>query len=987
MVRIKRGDSDMLYNKKSRVVSILLLIVILSSFFTTIISAQSKNSSNISEDNIESIALNLNNSFSEEERHPFVINRAASFETDSILVTISHDSSYDEFTVDYFSNYIQPDIEVEKIALVNPSQKEKESYHAILQFFIKNSNENKAIRLAESLSNHPNIVCTSLNYYFEAETENPNIPIDPNYTSDTKPFELIGAQDAWKTINEVNHVKVAVLDRGFPIHTDLEPNLNRDLEWDYEHNEKDTSDDNAIQHGTNVSGIIGAVWNLTGSAGMVRNIEIIPYQISTSATIISALEDCESNEIEILNMSVGLYAYQGAYYQPLEYALASFDGIIVCSAGNASVNTDLPYYCHYPSGYNSPCVLSIGSYDSEGEELGYFSNFGEQSVDIFAPGEGIKMLFGSDDGTSYSTPFVTATAAMLKSHFPEATNAEIIQAIKQGCEKPDWCEDLVQYGCLRVDNSISVLQDILDSRRTLDDGTYVIGTSGNSFFNLDISSASLSNLATCCTYESNGTASQKFEIEYHEVPNLDNYYTIKDVNSNKYLEAASGGLVTGAYVQQNQWTGNAEQKWDIVYSGNNEYHIINKANDLVIDYGLEQPINGHIATVETLDDTDYQCFRIVPASDTISEGTYQILIYDDQTKAYSVGKSLESGEYISLVTADDDDTTQLFYIDNDKGSYRIISMYSGKSFDLTNNMLSLDQNEQSLVDNTQYYQISETQLNGSDYTAKLSSFRTGKYLSKNIGNIYLSNPVSGTSQKVILKRVILGLDSAIGELGSADDYDKDIGTSGSSAVLSSISSNGRTTLRFSQDSDGFWSIEERTNDKVLDVVNGTVCFSAASSATASKWIINKLADDSLIIINYTTGKTLYNNSGALSMGNYIDDEEYRFYAYIKGDIDNDNEIDMVDLLMQRRYVAGDIVLNDTELYCGDIDCDGDIDATDILMLRQLIAGIIELRSGQTPNMNSFRITMQDLLTMSDEEFLCVMFGNIDYSSFSIVIFK
>ena len=58
-----------------------------------------------------------------------------------------------------------------------------------------------------------------------------------------------------------------------------------------------------------------------------------------------------------------------------------------------------------------------------------------------------------------------------------------------------------------------------------------------------------------------------------------------------------------------------------------------------------------------------------------------------------------------------------------------------------------------------------------------------------------------------------------------------------------------------------------------------------------------------------------------------------------GDVDNDGEVTMKDVLIMRRYIAGLDTLTDSQIARGDMDGDGDITMKDVLRARRIIAGL------------------------------------------------
>jgi subtilisin family serine protease len=81
----------------------------------------------------------------------------------------------------------------------------------------------------------------------------------------------------------------------------------------------------------------------------------------------------------------------------------------------------------YPAAY--PQVLAVGSVDRDGSRS-EFSEVGAY-LDLVAPGVDVVSLSRAgvghlvDSGTSYATPFVAATAALVRSYHPKLTAAQV----------------------------------------------------------------------------------------------------------------------------------------------------------------------------------------------------------------------------------------------------------------------------------------------------------------------------------------------------------------------------------------------------------------------------------------------------------------------------------------------------------------------------------------------------------------------------------
>ena len=89
-----------------------------------------------------------------------------------------------------------------------------------------------------------------------------------------------------------------------------------------------------------------------------------------------------------------------------------------------------------PLSFDSPNEITVASTNYFGS-ISIFSNFGTH-VEVAAPGERILSGFPGDtlkiaDGTSMAAPIVSGVAALLFSQYPDATAAQVKQAIVSSC--------------------------------------------------------------------------------------------------------------------------------------------------------------------------------------------------------------------------------------------------------------------------------------------------------------------------------------------------------------------------------------------------------------------------------------------------------------------------------------------------------------------------------------------------------------------------
>lgn len=154
--------------------------------------------------------------------------------------------------------------------------------------------------------------------------------------------------------------------------------------------------------------------------------------VGKRAWLAEAISYAQEKGIGILNYSAGS-AYTSTEVQS---ALGNYSGLLITSAGNNAQNTDYSDTAHYPSGYSDNNIIAVASLDTDGT-LAASSNYGATSIDLAAPGMHILTTALNNttvysSGTSLATPFVTGVAALLKSHYPNLTTAQLRSCILGG---------------------------------------------------------------------------------------------------------------------------------------------------------------------------------------------------------------------------------------------------------------------------------------------------------------------------------------------------------------------------------------------------------------------------------------------------------------------------------------------------------------------------------------------------------------------------
>jgi subtilisin family serine protease len=201
-------------------------------------------------------------------------------------------------------------------------------------------------------------------------------------------------------------------------------------------------DDN--KHGTFVAGVMGAVGNNgIGITGVAPTTRMLPVKFihaqgwGTVAQLITGLDWIVTAKQAGVNVGVvndsGTWT-SWSYSQALKDELgklASNAILFVTPSGNNKTDDDTTP--RYPCNYGAPNEICVGA-TTQWDQLSAFSNYGVQSVDLAAPGTNIYSTlpgggYGYWQGTSFSSAYVAAAAAMVLGRCPSLTTTELKSVI------------------------------------------------------------------------------------------------------------------------------------------------------------------------------------------------------------------------------------------------------------------------------------------------------------------------------------------------------------------------------------------------------------------------------------------------------------------------------------------------------------------------------------------------------------------------------
>ncbi|WP_241844694.1 S8 family serine peptidase [Kitasatospora sp. CB01950] len=290
----------------------------------------------------------------------------------------------------------------------------------------------------------------------------------PSKDVEAKPWALqrVFLDELWGTNSKNPHtgagVKVAVIDTGVDVVNqqlsapgkviagpDL---LGSSTPADQKKPEGDSRTD-PVGHGTKVAGIIGAAQkDKVGFVGLAKDATILSIRQNDAEghgsvkTLIDAINAAIDAKVDVINISQDVRVEVDAtkpadapafaedtQLQAVLNKAESRQIVVVASSGNDGAEGPT-----YPAKYDT--VLAVGASDRNNERAP-FSQYGD-FVDVVAPG--VDMLSTvpgggqcTDNGTSFSAPYVAGLAAVLKGQHTDWTAKQIRTVIEQTAQRTE----------------------------------------------------------------------------------------------------------------------------------------------------------------------------------------------------------------------------------------------------------------------------------------------------------------------------------------------------------------------------------------------------------------------------------------------------------------------------------------------------------------------------------------------------------------------
>ncbi|MCD2347093.1 S8 family peptidase [Clostridium guangxiense] len=341
-----------------------------------------------------------------------------------------------------------------------------------------------------------------VNYNEEKSVSSETADLYEKYQWDIKKVTNNG--ESYKLGTGNHNVVVGIVDTGVDEnHPDLKANIlggENFVPSGYNGDNTETGDKNDIQdrngHGTHVAGTIAGNGRIKGVA---PNIGIKSYRVfgkedtTDTSIIVAAIIKATDDGVNVISLSLGGYGLKGKcfwknpqtgevkrvgndladmeiYKRAIQYAIDR-NVVVVAAAGNEALNchdkksvtnyinstTTDKSFTYEGLGYELPgTVKGVIGVSAVGptNKLASYSNYGENFVDVTAPGGDLLNADGSDyydlclssyinggyafaAGTSMATPKVSAIAALTICKYGNIGPKEISKKIYKSCEKLD----------------------------------------------------------------------------------------------------------------------------------------------------------------------------------------------------------------------------------------------------------------------------------------------------------------------------------------------------------------------------------------------------------------------------------------------------------------------------------------------------------------------------------------------------------------------
>ncbi|MER7891897.1 type VII secretion-associated serine protease mycosin [Micromonospora sp. NPDC094482] len=191
-----------------------------------------------------------------------------------------------------------------------------------------------------------------------------------------------------------------------------------------------------VGHGTTVAGLIaGRNDDKRGVAGLAPDAKILPVRVldaenryDDAMIVARGVRWAVDHGARVINLSLGGSGDSPALAAALDYAFAR-DVVVIACTGNLATSTSTRVW--YPA--REPGVIAVAGLERSSDNLWSGSITGRATV-LSAPATGLVGARPPDgywrvQGTSFAAPLVSATAALVRSRYPQMSAGEVVNRL------------------------------------------------------------------------------------------------------------------------------------------------------------------------------------------------------------------------------------------------------------------------------------------------------------------------------------------------------------------------------------------------------------------------------------------------------------------------------------------------------------------------------------------------------------------------------
>ncbi|RKT17704.1 type VII secretion-associated serine protease mycosin [Streptomyces sp. 1114.5] len=198
-------------------------------------------------------------------------------------------------------------------------------------------------------------------------------------------------------------------------------------------------------HGTGMASLIAGHGHggTAGVMGLAPKAKILPVKVKTTESgpepqvndLAEAIRFAVDHGATVVNMSIGgLLRFDTQARKAVAYAVSK-DAVLVASAGNSGSDLGV----NYPAAF--PGVVAVGAVDSkgvvwDGSTPGPETTLIAPGVEVYHASAKSPTSYGVGTGTSDSTAYVSATAALIRSKYPELSAGQVINRMIKSATPP-----------------------------------------------------------------------------------------------------------------------------------------------------------------------------------------------------------------------------------------------------------------------------------------------------------------------------------------------------------------------------------------------------------------------------------------------------------------------------------------------------------------------------------------------------------------------